>query len=81
MGDNKKNSKIKQQENAFSLETKTQVIKKLDTSKDQSQTGAALNLATSTIRTILKNKERFCPRQLQLRQALQLGLPVLQIIQ
>ncbi|GFT67502.1 hypothetical protein TNCV_2361071 [Trichonephila clavipes] len=33
-----------------------QVIRRLDTGERQSQIGAALNLATSTIRTILKNK-------------------------
>ncbi|GFU84924.1 hypothetical protein TNCV_58631 [Trichonephila clavipes] len=35
-----------------------QVIKRLDTGERQSQIGAALNLATSTVRTILKNKEK-----------------------
>ncbi|GFR07849.1 hypothetical protein TNCT_318461 [Trichonephila clavata] len=35
-----------------------QVIKILDTGERQSQIGAALNLATSTIRTILQNKEK-----------------------
>lgn len=35
-----------------------QVIRRLDTGERQSQIGAALNLATSTIRTILKNKEK-----------------------
>ncbi|GFT56086.1 hypothetical protein TNCV_811411 [Trichonephila clavipes] len=34
------------------------VIRRLDTGERQSQIGAALNLATSTIRTILKNKEK-----------------------
>ncbi|GFV38199.1 hypothetical protein TNCV_4791851 [Trichonephila clavipes] len=33
-----------------------QVIRRLDTGESQSQIGAALNLVTSTIRTILKNK-------------------------
>ncbi|GFV42483.1 hypothetical protein TNCV_289701 [Trichonephila clavipes] len=50
--------KIEQQEKAFSLETKMRVIRSVDTGERQSQTGAALNLATSTIRTILKNKEK-----------------------
>ncbi|GFX16925.1 hypothetical protein TNCV_2519031 [Trichonephila clavipes] len=35
-----------------------QVIRRLDTGERQSQIGAVLNLATSTIRTILKNKEK-----------------------
>ncbi|GFU87091.1 histone-lysine N-methyltransferase SETMAR [Trichonephila clavipes] len=35
-----------------------QVIRRLDTGERQSQIGAALNLATSAIRTILKNKEK-----------------------
>ncbi|GFU27375.1 hypothetical protein TNCV_3906161 [Trichonephila clavipes] len=43
---------------SISLETKMQVIKRSDTYERQSQIGAALNLATSTIRTILKNKEK-----------------------
>ncbi|GFV12655.1 hypothetical protein TNCV_1388511 [Trichonephila clavipes] len=34
------------------------MIRRLDTSERQSQIGAALNLVTSTIRTILKNKEK-----------------------
>ncbi|GFV69428.1 hypothetical protein TNCV_2778431 [Trichonephila clavipes] len=34
-----------------------QVIRRSDTGECQSQIGAALNLAISTIRTILKNKE------------------------
>ncbi|GFS93695.1 hypothetical protein TNCV_798261 [Trichonephila clavipes] len=33
-----------------------QVIRRLDTGERQSQIGAALNLVTSTIRTIFKNK-------------------------
>ncbi|GFW51865.1 hypothetical protein TNCV_1187971 [Trichonephila clavipes] len=52
MGDNKK------QEKEFSPETKMQVIRRLDTDERQSQMGAAFNLTTSTIRTILKNKEK-----------------------
>ncbi|GFS55066.1 hypothetical protein TNCV_2441451 [Trichonephila clavipes] len=35
-----------------------QVNRKLDTRERQSQIGAALNLATSTIRIIFKNKEK-----------------------
>ncbi|GFS47946.1 hypothetical protein TNCV_3599081 [Trichonephila clavipes] len=35
-----------------------QIIRRLDTNERQSQIGAALNLATSTIRIILKNKEK-----------------------
>ncbi|GFV29286.1 hypothetical protein TNCV_4603181 [Trichonephila clavipes] len=35
-----------------------QVIRRLDTGERQSQIGAVLNLATSTVRTILKNKEK-----------------------
>ncbi|GFU49530.1 hypothetical protein TNCV_1590741 [Trichonephila clavipes] len=35
-----------------------QVIRRLDTGERQSQIGVALNLATSTIRIILKNKEK-----------------------
>ncbi|GFX60068.1 hypothetical protein TNCV_4557481 [Trichonephila clavipes] len=34
-----------------------QVIRRLDTDERQSPIGAALNLVTSTIRTILKKKE------------------------
>ncbi|GFX35039.1 hypothetical protein TNCV_2329791 [Trichonephila clavipes] len=39
-----------------------QVIRRLDTG--QYQIGAALNLATSKKRTIFKNKEKYCHRQL-----------------
>ncbi|GFX43905.1 hypothetical protein TNCV_4111841 [Trichonephila clavipes] len=35
-----------------------QVIRRADTGELESQVGAALNLAISTIRTILKNKEK-----------------------
>ncbi|GFX86751.1 hypothetical protein TNCV_1409481 [Trichonephila clavipes] len=35
-----------------------QVIRRLDTGERQSQVSAALNLATSTMRIILKNKEK-----------------------
>ncbi|GFR08276.1 hypothetical protein TNCT_140681 [Trichonephila clavata] len=40
------------------IETKMQVIKRLDTGERLSQIGAVLNLTTLTIRTILKNKEK-----------------------
>ncbi|GFX94480.1 hypothetical protein TNCV_4295201 [Trichonephila clavipes] len=53
-----KSTKIEQQEKAFSVETKMQVIRRLDTGERRSQMGAALNLETSTMRTILKNKEK-----------------------
>ncbi|GFY00436.1 hypothetical protein TNCV_1664751 [Trichonephila clavipes] len=50
-----------------------QVIRRLDTGELQSQIGAAMNLATSTIRTILLNKEKkLSSAQLQLREALHL---------
>ncbi|GFV34179.1 hypothetical protein TNCV_3483891 [Trichonephila clavipes] len=56
-------SDSKKQENkatrkSISLENKMQVIRKLDTGERQSEIDAALNLASSTIRTILKNKEK-----------------------
>ncbi|GFT13802.1 putative LOC100569746 [Trichonephila clavipes] len=46
-----------------------QVIRRSDAVERQSQIGAALNLAISRI------KKKYCHRQLQLRQALQLELP------
>ncbi|GFW53282.1 hypothetical protein TNCV_4075031 [Trichonephila clavipes] len=49
--------KIKQQEKAFSLETKMLAIRRLDTGERQSQIGAALNLATSTIKPFLRIKK------------------------
>ncbi|GFU34473.1 hypothetical protein TNCV_1992181 [Trichonephila clavipes] len=52
-----KNRKIKQQEK-HSLETKMQVIRRLDTSERQFQIGTALNLEATTIMTILKKKEK-----------------------
>ncbi|GFU49453.1 hypothetical protein TNCV_2308191 [Trichonephila clavipes] len=55
MGDNKKHEN-KATRKIIILETKMQVIRGLDTGERQSQMGAALNLAASTIRTILKNK-------------------------
>ncbi|GFV21960.1 hypothetical protein TNCV_4526461 [Trichonephila clavipes] len=78
MGDNKnhENNAIRK---SISLETKMRVIRRLDTSECQSHIGAALNLANSATRTILKNKEKIL--KLQLRQALQLELPVLEILQ
>lgn len=57
MGDNAKQEKIATRK-SISLETKMQVIRRLDSGERQSQISAALNLATSTIRTILKNKEK-----------------------
>ena len=57
MGDNEKQEK-KATRKSISLETKMQVIRRLDSGEHQSQINAALNLATSTIRTILKNKEK-----------------------
>ncbi|GFT84515.1 hypothetical protein TNCV_3380241 [Trichonephila clavipes] len=53
MTDNNKATK-----KSISLETRMQVIRRLDTRERHSQIDAALNLATSTIRTILKNKEK-----------------------
>ena len=57
MGDNKKQEK-KATRKSISLETKMQVIRRSDSGERQSQISAALNLATPTIRTILKNKEK-----------------------
>ncbi|GFX09608.1 hypothetical protein TNCV_2029741 [Trichonephila clavipes] len=57
MGNNKKHEN-KATRKSISLETKMQVIRRLDTGEHQSQISAALNLANSTIRTILKNKEK-----------------------
>ncbi|GFX11477.1 hypothetical protein TNCV_1821601 [Trichonephila clavipes] len=54
MGDNKKQEN-KATRKSISLETKMQVIRRLETGERQSQIGAALNLAASTI---LKNKEK-----------------------
>ncbi|GFW20224.1 hypothetical protein TNCV_1855481 [Trichonephila clavipes] len=79
MGDSKKH-KNKATRKSISVETKMQVIRRLDTGERQSQIGAALNLATSTIRTLLKNKEKNTVIG-KLRQALLLELPVLEIIQ
>ncbi|GFU60428.1 hypothetical protein TNCV_1578821 [Trichonephila clavipes] len=78
MGDSKKHES-KATSKSISLETKMQVIRRLDTGERQSQISAALNLAASTIRTILKNKEKILHRQLQLRKAPQLELSVLKI--
>lgn len=57
MGDNEKQEK-KATRKSISLETKMQVIRRLDSGERQSQISSELNLATSTIRTILKNKEK-----------------------
>ncbi|GFW52305.1 hypothetical protein TNCV_2427521 [Trichonephila clavipes] len=54
MGDKKHENKATRK--SISLETKMQVIRRLDTGERQSQIGAALNLAASAIGTILKNK-------------------------
>ncbi|GFV75346.1 hypothetical protein TNCV_1481921 [Trichonephila clavipes] len=56
MTDNKK-LENKATSKSISLETRMQVIRISNTGERQSQIGAALNLATSTIRIILKNKE------------------------
>ncbi|GFX86932.1 hypothetical protein TNCV_2124791 [Trichonephila clavipes] len=45
-----------------------QVIRRLDTGERQSQIGAALTLATSTIRIILKNKEKNTEKEVDLRE-------------
>ncbi|GFW24807.1 hypothetical protein TNCV_1960731 [Trichonephila clavipes] len=56
MGDNKKHQN-KATRKSISLETKMQVIR-IDTGERQSQIGAALNLAASTIRISFKNREK-----------------------
>ncbi|GFU39884.1 hypothetical protein TNCV_3840381 [Trichonephila clavipes] len=76
MSDSKKHEN-KATRRSISLETKMQVIRRLDTDERQTPIGAAMNLTISTIRIILN----YCHRQLQLRQAQQLELPVLEIIQ
>lgn len=73
MGDNEKQEK-KATRKSISLETKMQVIRRLDSGERQFQISAALNLAPST-----RIKKKYCDRQLQLCQALQLELPVLEI--
>ena len=57
MGDNKKQETKATRKN-ISVETKMQVIRSLYCGQRQSQMSAALNLATSTIRTIFKRKEK-----------------------
>ena len=57
MGDNK-NQEKKATRKSISLDTKMQVIRRLDSAERQTQIIAALNLATLTIETILKNKEK-----------------------
>ena len=57
MGDNKKHE-IKATRKSISLDTKMQVLRRLDAGERQTQIGTDLNLSTSTIRTILKNKEK-----------------------
>ncbi|GFV34047.1 hypothetical protein TNCV_309531 [Trichonephila clavipes] len=57
MTDNKKHES-KATRKSSSLEIRIQGIRRSDTDERRSQIGAALNLATSTIRIILKNKEK-----------------------
>ncbi|GFV77437.1 hypothetical protein TNCV_1069661 [Trichonephila clavipes] len=57
MSDNK-NHENKATRKSISQETRMQVIRRLDTVQRQSHTDSALNLATSTKRIILKNKEK-----------------------
>ena len=57
MGDCKE-KESKATRKSISLETKMQVLRRLDAGERQSDIGTALNLSTSTIRTILKNKEK-----------------------
>ncbi|CAK9816146.1 Tigger transposable element-derived protein 1 [Anthophora plagiata] len=57
MSDNERQEK-KATRKSISLETKMPVIRRLDSGERQSQISAVLNLATSTIRKILKNKEK-----------------------
>ena len=57
MVDNKKHE-IKATRKSISLDTKMQVLRRLDAGERQTQIGTDLNLSTSTIRTILKNKEK-----------------------
>ncbi|GFT04497.1 hypothetical protein TNCV_1930061 [Trichonephila clavipes] len=57
MGDNKKHEN-KAPRRSISLETKMQVIRRLDTGERQPKIHAALNLATLTIKTIRKNREK-----------------------
>ncbi|GFU70072.1 hypothetical protein TNCV_2752071 [Trichonephila clavipes] len=57
MIDNKKHEN-KATRKSIPLETRMQVIRRSDTGERQSQVGAALSLAISTTKTILKNKEK-----------------------
>ncbi|GFT70370.1 hypothetical protein TNCV_2658161 [Trichonephila clavipes] len=75
MTDNKKHEN-KATSKSISLETRMQVIRRSDTGERQSQIGAALNLATSTIRTILKNKENLLSLAIAIPSSLQLELPL-----
>ncbi|XP_056639539.1 tigger transposable element-derived protein 1-like [Diorhabda sublineata] len=56
MGDNEKEKKATRK--SISLKTKMEVIRRLDSGKRQTLISASLNLPTSTIRTIMKNKEK-----------------------
>ncbi|GFX30528.1 hypothetical protein TNCV_3461791 [Trichonephila clavipes] len=60
MGDSKKHEN-KATRKSISLETKMQVIRRLETGERQYHIGAALNLANSTVWTILTNKENVLP--------------------
>ncbi|KAK2578210.1 hypothetical protein KPH14_000944 [Odynerus spinipes] len=53
-----KEEKDKMKRKSISLEVKIQVIRRLNAGERQVDIGCALNLSTSTIRTILKNKEK-----------------------
>ena len=62
MVDNK-NQEKKSTRKVIFWETKMQVIRRLDSGECQSQISAALNLVTSTIRIILKNKEKILDQE------------------
>ncbi|GFX65360.1 hypothetical protein TNCV_3169071 [Trichonephila clavipes] len=53
-----KNHENKAARKSISLKTKMQVIRRLDSVERQSDIGSALNLANSTTKIILKNKEK-----------------------
>ena len=56
MGDNEKEKKATRK--SISLKSKMEVIRRLDSGECQTLISASLNLPTSTIRTIMKNKEK-----------------------
>ncbi|XP_035214767.1 tigger transposable element-derived protein 1-like, partial [Stegodyphus dumicola] len=56
MGDNEKEKKATRK--SISLKLKMEVIRRLDSGERQTLISASLNLPTSTIRTIMKNKEK-----------------------